>query len=298
MISHKELNNVVSFDDFLEKSIFTRDAKIKLLKDFDARLAETHIPAIQEEISKSLYDTSELRLWYGESNTKSKVLSDMNDFSELPLVYQLKLMKCNNILESFLKSIYQIYDRSIGSCLTLETRVDIKLFDDYSMYSYNRQSPGPKDVTPSIVVRLKLEHNESYVFYLYTREEESFLTKAFAEEKVNENVVYYTRVVHSIEDSSIITTFEDGARDAISFAQTNIHETIDVNEKLHENHSRDYTTIIEAILEHVESSVVGKDAYRKRLSYINRIIDNETREEVEVDKIDEELGLDKIEVAE
>lgn len=33
MISHKELNSVVSFDDFLEKSIFTRDAKLKRLKN-------------------------------------------------------------------------------------------------------------------------------------------------------------------------------------------------------------------------------------------------------------------------
>lgn len=29
MISNKELNSIKSFDDFLEKSIFTRDAKLK-----------------------------------------------------------------------------------------------------------------------------------------------------------------------------------------------------------------------------------------------------------------------------
>lgn len=298
MISHKELNRVVSFDDFLEKSIFTRDAKIKLLKDFDDRLAEKYTSAIQEGISKSLYDTSELRLWYGESEAKSKLLSDMTDFSELPLMYQLKLMKFNNILESFLESIYQLYDSSRGSCLTIDTRVDIKLFDDYSVYSYNRQSPGPKDVASSVVVRIKLEHNERYTFYLHTREQEGFIERLFNDEKVNENVVYYTRVVHSIEDSSLVTTFEDDVRDAIPLAQTDTHEIIDIAETLRENYHESYEEIIKAILEHVESSVVGKDAYKKRLVHINRIVDNETRIEVDDIDVDKELGINEIEIVE
>lgn len=295
MISHKELNSIKSFDDFLEKSIFTRDAKIKLLKDFDDRLAEKYTSAIQEGISKSLYDTSELRLWYGESEAKSKLLSDMTDFSELPLMYQLKLMKFNNILESFLESIYQLYDSSRGSCLTIDTRVDIKLFDDYSVYSYNRQSPGPKDAASSIVVRIKLEHNERYTFYLHTREQEGFIERLFNDEKVNENVVYYTRVVHSIEDSSLVTTFEDDIRDAVPFAQTDVHETIDIAETLRENYRDSYKEIIKAILEHVESSDSGKDAYRKRLRHTNQIVTDAT--EVEAD-VDTELGLDEIEVVE
>ena len=239
-----------------------------------------------------------MRLWYGESEAKSKLLSDMTDFSELPLMYQLKLMKFNNILESFLESIYQLYDSSRGSCLTIDTRVDIKLFDDYSVYSYNRQSPGPKDVASSIVVRLKLEHNERYTFYLHTREQEGFIERLFNDEKVNENVVYYTRVVHSIEDSSLVTTFEDDIRDAIPLAQTDTHEIIDIAETLHENYHESYEEIIKAILGHVESSVVGKDAYKKRLVHINRIIDNETRIEVDDIDVDKELGIDEIEVVE
>lgn len=239
-----------------------------------------------------------MRLWYGESEAKSKLLSDMNDFSELPLMYQLKLMKFNNILESFLESIYQLYDSSRGSCLTIDTRVDIKLFDDYSVYSYNRQSLGPKDVASSVVVRIKLEHNERYTFYLHTREQEGFIERLFNDEKVNENVVYYTRVVHSIEDSSLVTTFEDDIRDAIPLAQTDTHEIIDIAETLRENYHESYEEIIKAILEHVESSVVGKDAYKKRLVHINRIIDNETRIEVDDIDVDKELGIDEIEVVE
>lgn len=66
MISNKEFNSIKSFDDFLEKSIFTRDAKLKILKEFDERLAETHIAAIPDGIKKPLYDSSTIRIEYGE----------------------------------------------------------------------------------------------------------------------------------------------------------------------------------------------------------------------------------------
>ena len=158
--------------------------------------------------------------------------------------------------------------------------------------------PGPKDVASSIVVRIKLEHNERYTFYLHTREQEGFIERLFNDEKVNENVVYYTRVVHSIEDPSLVTTFEDDIRGAITLAQTDTHETIDIAETLRENYRESYEEIIKAILEHVESSVVGKDAYKKRLVHINRIIDNETRIEVDDIGVDKELGIDEIEVVE
>ena len=147
-------------------------------------------------------------------------------------------------------------------------------------------------------MRIKLEHNEHYTFYLHTREQDGFIERIFNDEKVNENVVYYTRVVHSIEDSSLVTTFEDDIRDAIPLAQTDTHETIDIAETLRENYRDSYEEIVKAILEHVESSAVGKDAYKKRLFHINRIIDNETRLEVDDIDVDKELGIDEIEIVE
>lgn len=295
MISHKEFNSIKSFDDFLEKSIFTRDAKLKILKEFDERLAKTHIAAIPDGIKKTLYDSSMLRIEYGEKLGRSKVLFDVHDFSELPFVYQVKLMKFNNILESFFRSIYQIYDRALSSCLTIETKVEMKLLDSYEMYSINRKSPGPKDVASSIVVKIQLEHNESYEFTLYTREEESLLTRGFSEERVNELAVYYTKLTHKTEDSSLANTFEDDICEFIPFAQTDVVKMIDINEKLYESRHGDYETIVEAILNRIDSSDSGKDAYRKRLHRTNQIVNDAT--EVEVD-IDAELGLDELEVVE
>lgn len=295
MISNKELNSIKSFDDFLEKSIFTRDAKLKILKEFDERLAETHIAAIPEGIKKPLYDSSALRIEYREKLSISKVLFDIHDFSDLPFVYQVKLMKFNNILESFFRSIYQIYDRALSSCLTIETKVEMRLLDSYEMYSINRKSPGPKDVAPSIIVKIQLEHNESYEFTLYIREEESLLTRGFSEEKVNELVVYYTKLNHKTEDSSLATVFEDDICEFIPFAQTNVVKMIDINEKLYESRHGDYETIIAAILDHIESSDSGKDAYRRRLRHTNQIVNDATEREIK-----KELGsdADDFEVAE
>lgn len=297
MISNKEFNSIKSFDDFLEKSIFTRDAKLKILKEFDERLAETHIAAIPEGIKKPLYDSSVLRIEYGEKLSISKVLFDLHDFSALPFVYQVKLMKFNNILESFFRSIYHIYDRALSSCLTIETKVEMRLLDSYEMYSINRKSPGPKDVAPSIIVKIQLEHNESYEFTLYIREEESLLTRGFSEEKVNELVVYYTKLNHKTEDSSLATVFEDDICEVIPFAQTNVVKMIDINEKLYESRHGDYETIIEVILDHIESSDSGKDAYRRRLRHTNQIV-NDTRIEVDEIEVDKELGINEIEIVE
>lgn len=297
MISHKELNNIKSFDDFLEKSIFTRDAKLKILKEFDERLAETHIAAIPDGIKKPLYDSSTIRIEYGEKLSISKVLFDIHDFSDLPFVYQVKLMKFNNILESFFRSIYQIYDRALSSCLTIETKVEMRLLDSYEMYSINRKSPGPKDVASSIIVKIQLEHNESYEFTLYIREEESLLTRGFSEERVNELVVYYTKLNHKTEDSSLATVFEDDICEFIPFAQTNVVKMIDIDEKLYESRHGDYDTIIEAVLDHIDSSDSGKDAYRRRLRHTNQIV-NDTRIEVDEIDVDKELGIDEIEIVE
>ena len=297
MISNKELNSIKSFDDFLEKSIFTRDAKLKILKEFDERLAETHIAAIPDGIKKPLYDSSILRIEYGEKLSISKVLFDLRDFSELPFVYQVKLMKFNNILESFFRSIYQIYDRALSSCLTIETKVEMRLLDSYEMYSINRKSPGPKDVASSIIVKIQLEHNESYEFTLYIREEESLLTRGFSEEKVNELVVYYTKLNHKTEDSSLATVFEDDICEFIPFAQTNVVKMIDIDEKLYESRHGDYDTIIEAVLDHIDSSDSGKDAYRRRLRHTNQIV-NDTRIEVDEIDVDKELGINEIEIVE
>lgn len=297
MISNKEFNSIKSLDDFLEKSIFTRDAKLKILKEFDERLAETHIAAIPDGIKKPLYDSSTIRVEYGEKLSISKVLFDIHDFSDLPFVYQVKLMKFNNILESFFKSIYQIYDHALSSCLTIETKVEMRLLDSYEMYSINRKSPGPKDVAPSIIVKIQLEHNESYEFTLYIREEESLLTRGFSEEKVNELVVYYTKLNHKTEDSSLATVFEDDICEVIPFAQTNVVKMIDINEKLYESRHGDYETIIEVILDHIESSDSGKDAYRRRLRHTNQIV-NDTRIEVDEIEVDKELGIDEIEIVE
>lgn len=297
MISNKEFNSIKSFDDFLEESIFTRDAKLKILKEFDERLAETHIAAIPEGIKKPLYDSSTIRIEYGEKLSISKVLFDIHDFSDLPFVYQVKLMKFNNILESFFRSIYQIYDRALSSCLTIETKVEMRLLDSYEMYSINRKSPGPKDVAPSIIVKIQLEHNESYEFTLYIREEESLLTRVFSEEKVNELVVYYTKLNHKTEDSSLATVLEDDICEVIPFAQTNVVKMIDINEKLYESRHGDYETIIEVILDHIESSDSGKDAYRRRLRHTNQIV-NDTRIEVDEIEVDKELGINEIEIVE
>ena len=297
MISNKEFNSIKSFDDFLEKSIFTRDAKLKILKEFDEQLAETHIAAIPEGIKKPLYDSSTIRIEYGEKLSISKVLFDIHDFSDLPFVYQVKLMKFNNILESFFRSIYQIYDRALSSCLTIETKVEMRLLDSYEMYSINRKSPGPKDVAPSVIVKIQLEHNESYEFTLYIREEESLLTRGFSEEKVNELVVYYTKLNHKTEDSSLATVFEDDICEVIPFAQTNVVKMIDINEKLYESRHGDYETIIEVILDHIESSDSGKDAYRRRLRHTNQIV-NDTRIEVDEIEVDKELGINEIEIVE
>ena len=297
MISNKEFNSIKSFDDFLEKSIFTRDAKLKILKEFDERLAETHITAIPEGIKKPLYDSSVLRIEYGEKLSISKVLFDLHDFSALPFVYQVKLMKFNNILESFFRSIYQIYDRALSSCLTIETKVEMRLLDSYEMYSINRKSPGPKDVASSIIVKIQLEHNESYEFTLYIREEESLLTRGFSEEKVNELVVYYTKLNHKTEDSSLATVFEDDICEFIPFAQTNVVKMIDINEKLYESRHGNYDTIIEAVLDHIDSSDSGRDAYRRRLRHTNQIV-NDTRIEVDEIDVDKELGINEIEIVE
>lgn len=297
MISNKEFNSIKSFDDFLEKSIFTRDAKLKILKEFDERLAETHIAAIPEGIKKPLYDSSVLRIEYGEKLSISKVLFDIHDFSDLPFVYQVKLMKFNNILESFFRSIYQIYDRALSSCLTIETKVEMRLLDSYEMYSINRKSSGPKDVASSIIVKIQLEHNESYEFTLYIREEESLLTRGFSEEKVNELVVYYTKLNHKTEDSSLATVFEDDVCEFIPFAQTNVVKMIDIDEKLYESRHGDYDTIIEAVLDHIDSSDSGKDAYRRRLRHTNQIV-NDTRIEVDEIDVDKELGINEIEIVE
>lgn len=297
MISNKEFNSIKSFDDFLEKSIFTRDAKLKILKEFDERLAETHIAAIPDGIKKPLYDSSTIRIEYGEKLSISKVLFDIHDFSDLPLVYQVKLMRFNNILESFFRSIYQIYDRALSSCLTIETKVEMRLLDSYEMYSINRKSPGPKDVASSIIVKIQLEHNESYEFTLYIREEESLLTRGFSEEKVNELVVYYTKLNHKTEDSSLATVFEDDVCEFIPFAQTNVVKMIDIDEKLYESRHGDYDTIIEAVLDHIDSSDSGKDAYRRRLRHTNQIV-NDTRIEVDEIDVDKELGINEIEIVE
>jgi hypothetical protein len=297
MISHKELNSIKSFDDFLEKSIFTRDAKLKILKEFDERLAETHIAAIPDGIKKPLYDSSTIRIEYGEKLSISKVLFDIHDFSDLPFVYQVKLMKFNNILESFFRSIYQIYDRALSSCLTIETKVEMRLLDNYEMYSINRKSPGPKDVAPSIIAKIQLEHNESYEFTLYIREEESLLTRGFSEEKVNELVVYYTKLNHKTEDSSLATVFEDDICEFIPFAQTNVVKMIDIDEKLYESRHGDYDTIIEAVLDHIDASDSGKDAYRRRLRHTNQIV-NDTRIGVDEIDVDKELGINEIEIVE
>lgn len=297
MISNKELNSIKSFDDFLEKSIFTRDAKLKILKEFDERLAETRIAAIPEGIKKPLYDSSVLRIEYGEKLSISKVLFDIHDFSDLPFVYQVKLMKFNNILESFFRSIYQIYDRALSSCLTIETKVEMRLLDSYEMYSINRKSPGPKDVASSIIVKIQLEHNESYEFTLYIREEESLLTRGFSEEKVNELVVYYTKLNHKTEDSSLATVCEDDICEFIPFAQTSVVKMIDIDEKLYESRHGDYDTIIEAVLDHIDSSDSGKDAYRRRLRHTNQIV-NDTRIEVDEIDVDKELGINEIEIVE
>jgi hypothetical protein len=297
MISHKELNSIKSFDDFLEKSIFTRDAKLKILKEFDERLAETHIAAIPDGIKKPLYDSSTIRIEYGEKLSISKVLFDIHDFSDLPFVYQVKLMKFNNILESFFRSIYQIYDRALSSCLTIETKVEMRLLDNYEMYSINRKSPGPKDVASSIIVKIQLEHNESYEFTLYIREEESLLTRGFSEEKVNELVVYYTKLNHKTEDSSLATVFEDDICEFIPFAQTNVVKMIDIDEKLYESRHGDYDTIIEAVLDHIDASDSGKDAYRRRLRHTNQIV-NDTRIGVDEIDVDKELGINEIEIVE
>ena len=291
MISHKELNSIKSFDDFLEKSIFTRDAKLKILKEFDEQLAETHIAAIPDGIKKPLYDSSTIRIEYGEKLSISKVLFDIHDFSDLPFVYQVKLMKFNNILESFFRSIYQIYDRALSSCLTIETKVEMRLLDSYEMYSINRKSPGPKDVASSIIVKIQLEHNESYEFTLYIREEESLLTRGFSEEKVNELVVYYTKLNHKTEDSSLATVFEDDVCEFIPFAQTNVVKMIDIDEKLYESRHG------EAVLDHIDSSDSGKDAYRRRLRHTNQIV-NDTRIEVDEIDVDKELGINEIEIVE
>ena len=297
MISNKEFNSIKSFDDFLEKSIFTRDAKLKILKEFDERLAETHIAAIPDGIKKPLYDSSTIRIEYGEKLSISKVLFDIHDFSDLPFVYQVKLMRFNNILESFFRSIYQIYDRALSSCLTIETKVEMRLLDSYEMYSINRKSPGPKDVASSIIVKIQLEHNESYEFTLYIREEESLLTRGFSEEKVNELVVYYTKLNHKTEDSSLATVFEDDICEFIPFAQTNVVKMIDINEKLYESRHGNYDTIIEAVLDHIDSSDSGKDAYRRRLRHTNQIV-NDTRIEVDEIDVDKELGINEIEIVE
>lgn len=297
MISNKEFNSIKSFDDFLEKSIFTRDAKLKILKEFDERLAETHIAAIPDGIKRPLYDSSTIRIEYGEKLSISKVLFDIHDFSDLPFVYQVKLMKFNNILESFFRSIYQIYDRALSSCLTIDTKVEMRLLDSYEMYSINRKSPGPKDVASSIIVKIQLEHNESYEFTLYIREEESLLTRGFSEEKVNELVVYYTKLNHKTEDSSLATVFEDDICEFIPFAQTNVVKMIDIDEKLYESRHGDYGAIIEAVLDHIDSSDSGKDAYRRRLRHTNQIV-NDTRIEVDDIDVDKELGIDEIEVVE
>lgn len=227
----------------------------------------------------------------------SKVLFDIHDFSDLPFVYQVKLMRFNNILESFFRSIYQIYDRALSSCLTIETKVEMRLLDSYEMYSINRKSPGPKNVASSIIVKIQLEHNESYEFTLYIREEESLLTRGFSEEKVNELVVYYTKLNHKTEDSSLATVFEDDICEFIPFAQTNVVKMIDINKKLYESRHVNYDTIIEAILDHIDSSDSGKDAYRRRLRHTNQIV-NDTRIEVNEIDVDKELGINEIEIVE